>query len=305
MLGRRVLSYKGEQSVEKIYLRGKIVETDHVLYFPNNFTGNTDFFKKSNYTPDINFDSNGRIKVDEHMCTEFKRIFAAGEVSSSNFFANNDPIESVSHNMSINQGVFTAYNVLGLGIPNMIVPYNDYDFYGHKFREAGHMNFFEKDIILGDLDDFDYTAFYSNKESGVLMACGFQKDDQDMHIIREAIRVNLHIEPDPEMPTLFNDLKVSNLLKKIKVATIDKVFKKSGSYKPLIFEERYNPIEKMILWTDTRMRMGDAYYNFWEHGRLTPREAMRRKEAEEAQIIDRKASRIKEALQRRQEAPGK
>ena len=76
---------------------------------------------------------------------------------------------------------------------------------------------------------------------------------------------------------------------------------KSGCYKPLIFEQRYDAIEKNILWTDTRMRLGDAYYNFWEHGRLTPGEAMRRRDAEEAKIIDRKASRIKEALEKRQE----
>jgi hypothetical protein len=217
VLGRRVISYQGEQKVEKILLRGKTVETDHILYFPNNFTANTEFFKKSNYSPDIGFDSSGRLKVNELLTTDFKRIFAVGESSCASFFANNDAFETVSHNMSINQGVFAAYNVLGLGIPYMVVPYNDYDFYGHKFRETGHMSFFEKDIIIGDLEDFDYTAFFSNKNSGVLMAAGFQKDGREMSIIRETIRVNLHIEPDPDEPMVFNDMNTSNLLKKIQV----------------------------------------------------------------------------------------
>ena len=247
MLGRRVLSYQGDRAVDKIYLRGKTVETDHILYFPNNLASNTEFFRKSNYSADISFDTHGRLKVGEHMASDVKRIFAAGESASASFFANNDPIDSITHNMSVNQGVFAAYNVLGLGIPYMVVPYNDYDFYGHKFREAGHMCYFEKDIILGDLNDFNYTAFYSNKRSGVLMASGFQKDGEDMNIIREAIRLNLHIEPDPDAPTIFNDVQIYNILKKIKVAFCNKTVKKSGCYKPLIFEQRYTPLDKMIL----------------------------------------------------------
>lgn len=220
VLGRRVLSYHGEDKVDKIYLRGKSVETDHILYFPNNLTVNTEFFKKSNYSADIGFDTSGRLKVNEFMASDVKRIFAAGESASVNFFANSDPIDFITHNMSVNQGVFAAYNVLGLGIPYMVVPYNDYDYYGHKFRETGHMSFFEKDIILGDLEDFNYTAFYTNKESGVLMASGFQSNGQDMQIIREAIRLNLSIEPDPDAPTIFNDVQIRSILRKIQVASL-------------------------------------------------------------------------------------
>ena len=217
MLGRRVLSYHGDRSVDKIYLRGKTVETDHILYFPNNAGANTQFFKKSNYSADIAFDSIGRIKVNEFMTSDVKRIFATGESACLDFFANNDPIDFISHNMSVNHGVFAAYNILGLAIPYMIVPYNDYEFYGHKFREAGHMSFFEKDVVIGDLDGFNFTAYYSNKSSGVMMAAGFQKTDKEMNIIREAIRLNLYIEPDPDTPTIFNEVKILSILMKIKV----------------------------------------------------------------------------------------
>lgn len=53
---------------------------------------------------------------------------------------------------------------------------------------------------------------------------------------------------------------------------------KSGCYKYKIFEDRYDPVPNLILWDDNRMRMGDTFYSFWEHGRLTPGEAMRREE---------------------------
>ena len=35
---------------------------------------------------------------------------------------------------------------------------------------------------------------------------------------------------------------------------------------------------QLVLWDDDRMRMGDTFYNFWEHGRLTPGEVIRREE---------------------------
>ena len=34
----------------------------------------------------------------------------------------------------------------------------------------------------------------------------------------------------------------------------------------------------MVLWDENRMRMGDTFYSFWEHGRLTPGEALRMEE---------------------------
>lgn len=69
---------------------------------------------------------------------------------------------------------------------------------------------------------------------------------------------------------------------------------KSGCYKTRLWEERDAPVSQLILWDENRMRMGDTFYNFWEHGRLTPGEALRREE----ENIDRAAHEAIDRIQK-------
>lgn len=45
-----------------------------------------------------------------------------------------------------------------------------------------------------------------------------------------------------------------------------------------IWEDRNDPVMTQVIWDDNRLRMGDTFYSFWEHGRLTEAEVMRREE---------------------------
>lgn len=218
VLGRRVLMYKGENDkVEKIHLKGKTISTDHIIYFPNNQRANTDMFIKSNFNSDLNIGVQRKIQTGEFMASDIKRIFAAGRCALVPFFGHTEMLEDVDHGMNINQGVFTAYNILGLGIPYSVVPYRDFDFYGNIFREAGYFRYYEKAITIGDLNDFDYTCYYTGQGTGIFKAVGFQKDPNHMNIIREAIRLGQPIEPDRESPMMFDEVKIPKLLKAIRV----------------------------------------------------------------------------------------
>lgn len=208
ILGRKTLKYEGDgELVSKIHLKGKTVDTDYLLYFPNNFIAKTDMFDNSSYFQDLSFDKNGRLLVDIDLNAKHNRIFGAGEAVAAQYFRNSERMNNCNTGMSISQGMFAAYNILGIGIPYMIVPYADYNFYGKIFREAGSMNYFEKSVIEGDLDDFNYTAYYANRTIGVQKAAGFQKKDNAMSIIREAFRTSIPVEQEVGAPFSSVDLK--------------------------------------------------------------------------------------------------
>jgi hypothetical protein len=79
---------------------------------------------------------------------------------------------------------------------------------------------------------------------------------------------------------------------------------KSGCYRYRIFEDRYDPVESLVLWDDNRLRMGDTFYSFWEHGRLTPGEAMRREE-ENLHRSAREAADVIEQMKKKQDSQNK
>ena len=64
----------------------KKVKTDLVLYFPNNYLANTEWVVEGENTDNLEFDDHGKIKTDYNQRTDHKRIFAAGDCTSSLFF---------------------------------------------------------------------------------------------------------------------------------------------------------------------------------------------------------------------------
>lgn len=165
-----------------------------------------------------------------------------------------------------------GFNIMGLGIPFFYVPYEDYELYGHKFKDTGCMSITDRIFTDGDPFSFNFTTYYANKKLGILRAAGIQATDNHMAILREAIRTNVPIEPDPANPIMFSNIDVNEVEMTIRELN------KSGCYKTEIWEQRYDPIYKLVLWDEGRMRMGDTHYNFWEHGRLTPMEKLRRED---------------------------
>ena len=82
ILGRRCLEYLQDNNakVNKVILRGKELETDHIVYFPNNFKANTDYLRQSYYNPDMKFDTFERLMIKVDMNANINKVFAAGEM---------------------------------------------------------------------------------------------------------------------------------------------------------------------------------------------------------------------------------
>jgi pyruvate/2-oxoglutarate dehydrogenase complex dihydrolipoamide dehydrogenase (E3) component len=70
---------------------------------------------ESEHLDDIEFDYSNRIKVDYNMRTEHKRVFAAGDVSSVDYFLfSGEKMPCDNWTIAHNEGIIAAYNVLGL-----------------------------------------------------------------------------------------------------------------------------------------------------------------------------------------------
>lgn len=203
--------------IKQVILSGKMINTDMVLFCPNNFQANTEIFDTSSYADEMKFDKEGRICTAMDLNVGFKRIYAAGECASVPNFTNGERLKYCSFADSITQGVFAGFNMSGMGIPYSVVPYQEFDFYSNKFRVVGAMNYFEQMVIDGDLDSLDFMAYYMNKGIGVMKAAGFVKQGKDMQVLREAMRVSLPIGGDPDAPTLFKKVNIASLEKKIRV----------------------------------------------------------------------------------------
>jgi apoptosis-inducing factor 3 len=289
ILGRRCLSYEGTKPelVDQLHLKGKIVNTDLVLQFPNNFRANTEFIEKSPYSTELKTDRQGRVSVDAYMKTAHGRIFGAGVGSNPIYWATTERITWLGHGTSVVHGTWAAFNLLGLGIPNFVVPHADWMFYGHRFQEVGHLRQPENTFSDGSFDSFDWVSYALNTQIGIQRALGFSgRHPRRFQVLREGLRVAI-----PELTEL--DFRVDS--GGVDVAAIEKSVKaldKSGCYRTAIFEERFNPLDRLILWDELRMRMGDAYYNFWEHGQLTPGEYMRRQEKDNDQRMQELASKF-------------
>lgn len=199
-------------------MAGKTIETDYVLCFPNNFEANTGLLDGSNYSEEMKFDKAGRICPDLDLNTGLKRVFTAGSCCAPMSFTNSERIKFFSLADSINQGIVAGYNISGMGVPYATVPYREWDFYGHKFRDVGTMNYFEEAITEGDLNSFDFMVYYLNKGIGVMKAAGFPKRPKDMQILRECLRTSVPIGGDPENPVMFRKVNINKLEKYIRVA---------------------------------------------------------------------------------------
>lgn len=219
MIGRKCSRVVSEGGVIKqVLVTGRTIDTDFVLYCPNNFKANTELFNHSTYSEDLKFDSEGRLCVEIDLNAGVKRIYAAGECASLPNFSNGERFKSCTYADSINQGIFAGYNMSGMGIPYHVVPYNEYEYYGKKFRTVGAMNYFENLVIEGDINSFDFMAYYKNQGVGVKKVAGFTKDGKTMQVLREAIRTNIPIGGDPEAPTVFTSVNIPNLERSIRVS---------------------------------------------------------------------------------------
>lgn len=95
-------------------MKGASVPTDYVLLFPNNKNLNCEFFTNSRYSTDIKADNSGALRIEEDMNLDVRRLFACGDSASTKFFVNQDRYNYGGTHKQVNEGVHTAFNLMGL-----------------------------------------------------------------------------------------------------------------------------------------------------------------------------------------------
>jgi thioredoxin reductase len=70
-----------------------------------------EFIVNSDPLDQIDLDEKARIKTDYNMRTDFKRIFSAGDVCTSTYFATNDRLSCDDWFTAYHQGYTAGYNI--------------------------------------------------------------------------------------------------------------------------------------------------------------------------------------------------
>lgn len=104
----------GDQ-IKKINLKGKKIDTDYVVLFPNNFKAKTEMFDDNpTMINDMKRDRYDRIRTFYNNSTGSWRVFAAGGPSAMINFLTNERIQKDLFHKSVNEGMNAAYNIIGL-----------------------------------------------------------------------------------------------------------------------------------------------------------------------------------------------
>ncbi|GIY18022.1 apoptosis-inducing factor 3 [Caerostris darwini] len=134
----------------------------------------TDFLKDSG----INLNNKGQIIVNEMLETNVKNVFAAGDIIEFPLTSYGNVKANISHwQMALAHGRTAALNMLGKNTVFHTVPFFWSAMCGKNFRYAGYAPNFEEVIIKGDLEKFQFIAYYI-KESKVAAVCTSNKDPE-------------------------------------------------------------------------------------------------------------------------------
>lgn len=104
-----------EDQIKKVNVKGKSIDTDYVVLFPNNYKAQTEMFDDNpTIVGEMKRDIYDRIRVDYNNSVGNHRIFAAGGPSSMINFLTNERIKKDLFHKSVNEGMNAAYNIIGL-----------------------------------------------------------------------------------------------------------------------------------------------------------------------------------------------
>ena len=113
---RKLLSFEGEgRKISKIKLRGKEVDTDYVVLFPNKFVIDSELLRSNpKFEQSIILENNGQVRADYKNNAGTKRVFVAGAASATFNLSNRERTNDRLIHRHVNEGVNAAYNILGL-----------------------------------------------------------------------------------------------------------------------------------------------------------------------------------------------
>lgn len=176
-------------SVRKVQLEdGKIIEAD-IIIASIGVTPNTSFAKG------VALDKDGGLNADVFLrSTSNKDVYGAGDLVSYPYFHTNDRVREEHLTSAVNQGATAAWNMLGKMVPYQGVPFYWSRQYNKSIAVVGKSDGFDKVIVDGTPDKFDFAAFYF-KGGKVIAASGMMRS-KEMILLSQAIRQNLQVTAD-------------------------------------------------------------------------------------------------------------
>lgn len=73
-------------------------------------------------------------------------------------------------------------------IPYHYIPFETHNFYGKKILYAGGRKIFNEMFVMGDVDKWDFIAFYGN-EDDIIAVSASPSRQKEFQVIREAFRL--------------------------------------------------------------------------------------------------------------------
>ena len=157
-------------------------ETYETLIFQQKTKPNIDLIKDF-----LTIDPSGGLAVDVFLRTARNNIFAIGSISSLPITDLGFRI-NISNNIneSINQGIYTAYNILQNNEPYCMIPFHRVGYGDNELRVIGHYK--DYDDIVQEENDKDFLFLYI-KDDNIAGAMASKGRWDDLMIIYEGLRV--------------------------------------------------------------------------------------------------------------------
>ncbi|KAJ1910904.1 Apoptosis-inducing factor 1 [Tieghemiomyces parasiticus] len=114
----------------------------------------------------------GAINVDTHLRVEgLTNVYAAGDIAKHPYWLqDNHPVRIEHWNVAQNLGRCVATNIAGTPEPYRHVPYFWTAQYGKSLRYCGHATDYDDVIILGNVAEGKWAAFYTKKDKVLAVA---------------------------------------------------------------------------------------------------------------------------------------
>ncbi len=186
--------FAGKEKVEAVLLQnGERFDADIVLLGVG-VKPATSFLSQSDPSGKI-FEllRDGSLKVDDYLRVT-EDIFAAGDIATYTDWQTGEDIRIEHWRTAEQQGIIAAHNMMGLNIPNRIVPFFWTSQVGLSFNYVGHAGDWQEIIFKGDISSHEFIAFYVKNDK--VYAAGGNFMDKEMAAIEELMRLDKM--PTPE-----------------------------------------------------------------------------------------------------------
>jgi 3-phenylpropionate/trans-cinnamate dioxygenase ferredoxin reductase subunit len=139
---------------------------------------------------DSGLDVDGGVLVDAHCRTSQERVFAAGDVASSEHPTLGRRLRVEHFDNASRQAAVAARNMLGEDATHDEPHWFWSDQFGHNLQHVGHAAAEDRMVVRGDLEDDSWTAFFLS-DAGRVTAAFAVDAGEDIAVARELIGAGL------------------------------------------------------------------------------------------------------------------